>query len=87
MLTPDNRKRIKIREIFSHPWVLEMENEFKEDLRKNSEKTINSNSTNTSSSNKELSKIHTTPTIKTNLISKNTTIFSKYLFNHRAKFE
>ncbi len=63
MLTSDNRKRIKIKEIFSHPWVIEMENTIKEDMRKDSEKTINSNSTNASESYKGLSKNATQPII------------------------
>ena len=67
-MTPDNRKRIKIREFFSHPWVIEMENEIKEEIRKNSEKTINSSSTNASYSIKGLSKNPTQPLISSIII-------------------
>jgi len=62
LLTPDNRKRIKVKEIFSHPWVIEMENEIKEDMRKNSEKTLNSTST-AADSTKALMKHQSQPII------------------------
>jgi len=64
LLTPDNRKRIKIREIFSHPWVIEIENELKEEIRKNSVIADNSNSTNASNPSKSLTKNLTQPIIQ-----------------------
>jgi TPP-dependent pyruvate/acetoin dehydrogenase alpha subunit len=64
LLTPDNRKRIKIREIFSHPWVIEIENELKEEIRKNSDIADNSNSTNASHPIKSLTKNLTQPIIQ-----------------------
>ena len=33
---PDNKRRIKIKEVFSHPWALELEKEKKEEIRKKS---------------------------------------------------
>jgi len=63
LLTPDNKKRIKIKEIFNHLWVIEMESEVKEEMRKNSEATITSHSTNTTDSNKVLTIGQSQPSI------------------------
>ena len=35
-MSPDNKRRIKIREVFYHPWALQFEKEKKEEIRKKS---------------------------------------------------
>lgn len=55
-----------MKEIFSHPWVIEMENELKEEMRKNSDKTINSTST-AADSSKILTKHQSQPIIPSDI--------------------
>ena len=68
MLTPDNRKRIKIREIFAHPWVLEMENETKDEMRKNIDENNISNTPKANESSKVLTRNQTQPILTSNIL-------------------
>jgi len=63
LLTPDNRKRINIKEIFNHPWVIQMENEIKDEMRKELEKANDSISKSTiaTDSNKSISQQKSPP--------------------------
>lgn len=49
-----------MRDIFSHPWVIEMEEEMREDIKRNNGVMINYSSKNT------LNRNNTQPIIKTN---------------------
>jgi len=83
LLTPENKSRIKVREIFNHSWVVEFEKQFKEEKIKASANHTDSNNTSafnsTLNSNNSVNKL--ADSLINECISDNKSINSKNKLN------
>jgi len=66
LLTPDTKNRIKVRDIFYHPWVTSFEKEFKENKIKKMSEKLNTNYNNDNSQTKTY--LSTEETVKKSFI-------------------